>query len=329
MYAYLGRRLLNYAIMLFIATSLGYLLASVSMDPRQLWDFANNPKLNRAAVMANLTEYNINPETPVLTRYLNWLAGVFGHWDWGRSPHGVPVNGEIGMRMLISINFIFLGSFLGMVGGVALGAWNASRQYRLSDRICTLFTLFIISTPVMVLIIFVQMGAVAINDLTGVQIFDFVGPHSVEIPDYFGAYFLDSLKHLVLPTFTLSLAGIAGYSRYQRNLMLDTLGADYVRTARAKGLVKRKAVFKHALRTSLVPMATFFAFAVAGLFLGAAITERLYMWHGLGIFSVESIQGKDINSTAAVVAFSGATTLTGALLSDIFTVLVDPRVRIS
>ena len=122
---------------------------------------------------------------------------------------------------------------------------------------------------------------------------------------------------------------LASYSRYQRNLMLDTLGADYVRTARAKGLVKRRAVTRHALRTALIPMATYFAFALAGLFTGATITERVYGWHGIGEYSVNAISQYDINGTAAVVAFSGLCTLTGALLSDVFVAVVDPRVRVS
>lgn len=110
--------------------------------------------------------------------------------------------------------------------------------------------------------------------------------------------------------------------------MLDTLGADYVRTARAKGLVKRKAVTRHALRTALIPMATYFAFALATLFTGAAVTERVYTWHGIGEYSVNSISQMDINGATAVVAFSGLCTLTGALLSDVFVAIVDPRVRV-
>lgn len=328
MYVYLARRIINYVIMLFIATSVGYLLASTFMDPTLLWDF-NNVKLNRESIIRSLEERNISPTQPVLERYVRWIQNVFFHWDWGQTPFGVRVNDEVGLRAWISVRFVFLGALVGMTGGVALGAWNATRQYKLSDRVSTLLSLIIISTPVMVIIVFAKMGAQAINDVTGMDLIDFVGANSLVIPDYPGAQFIDSVKHIILPTLTLSLGGIASYSRYQRNMMLDTLGADYVRTARAKGLRKRRAIFKHALRTSLVPMATFFAFAVAGLFLGAAITEQLYTWNGLGIYSVRAIQGQDINASTAVVAFAGTCTLSGALLSDILTVIVDPRVRVS
>ena len=174
--------------------------------------------------------------------------------------------------------------------------------------------MLVISTPVMVLAILLQVAAVQINRATGYQLFEFTG---------MGDGVVGQLQHLLLPTLSMSLGGIATYSRYQRNLMLDTLGADYVRTARAKGLVKRKAVTRHALRTALIPMATYFAFALATLFTGAAVTER-----GIGEYSVNSISQMDINGATAVVAFSGLCTLTGALLSDVFVAIVDPRVRV-
>ena len=102
-----------------------------------------------------------------------------------------------------------------------------------------------------------------------------------------------------------------------------------MRTARAKGLRKGTAVRKHALRTALIPMATYFAFVIAGLFTGATITEQIFSWHGMGIFSVMSITQHDVNGTVAVVAFSAATTFFGLMLADVFTVVADPRVRVS
>ena len=215
---------------------------------------------------------------------------------------------------------MFLGAGIGMVGGVALGAWTATRQYRFSDRAVSLIAMIVISTPAMVIAIMLQVIAVQVNQRTGYRIFEFTGE---------GEGIAGRLQHLLLPTLSMSLGAVASYSRYQRNLMLDTLGADYVRTARAKGLIKRKAVTRHALRTALIPMATYFAFALAALFTGAAITERVYGWHGMGEYSVNSISQYDINGVTAVVAFSGLCTLTGALLSDVFVAIVDPRVRVS
>lgn len=319
MLPYLARRIANYAVLLFIATSLAYLLASASLDPSALWN-RQDPSLNWDAIHANLVKYNISHDLPVWDRYVTWLRNVLLHWDWGRTPKGELINTLIGTKIFVSVRLVFLGAAIGMVGGVALGAWTATRQYRFSDRAISLISMIIISTPAMVIAILLQVLAVQINRSSGFQIFEFAGE---------GEGALGRLQHLLLPTLSMSLGGIASYSRFQRNLMLDTLGADYVRTARAKGLIKRKALTRHALRTALIPMATYFAFALATLFTGAAITERVYGWHGMGEYSISAISGMDINGVTAVVAFSGLCTLTGALLSDVFVAIVDPRVRVS
>ena len=319
MLPYLARRIANYAILLFIATSMAYLMASATLDPATLWD-RGDPRLNWDAVNASLAEYNISHDLPVWGRYVTWLKGVVLHWDWGMTPKGASINGMMGAKILVSVRLVFLGAFIGMIGGVALGAWTATRQYKLSDRVISLLSMILISTPAMVIAILLQVLAVEFNRTTGYQVFEFTGE---------GSGVVSRLQHLFLPTLSMSLGGVASYSRYQRNLMLDTLGADYVRTARAKGLIKRKAVTRHALRTALIPMATYFAFALAALFTGAAITERVYGWHGMGEYSILSISTYDINGVTAVVAFSGLCTLTGALLSDVFVAIVDPRVRVS
>ena len=319
MLPYLARRIANYAVLLFIATSLAYLLASASLDPSALWN-RQDPSLNWDAIHANLVKYNISHDLPVWDRYVTWLRNVLFHWDWGRPPKGELINTLIGTKIFVSVRLVFLGAAIGMVGGVALGAWTATRQYRFSDRAISLISMIIISPPAMVIAILLQVLAVQINRSSGYQILEFTGE---------GEGALGRLQHLLLPTLSMSLGGIASYSRFQRNLMLDTLGADYVRTARAKGLIKRKALTRHALRTALIPMATYFAFALATLFTGAAITERVYGWHGMGEYSISAISGMDINGVTAVVAFSGLCTLTGALLSDVFVAIVDPRVRVS
>ena len=319
MLPYLARRIANYAVLLFIATSLAYLLASASLDPSALWN-RQDPSLNWDAIHANLVKYNISHDLPVWDRYVTWLRNVLFHWDWGRTPKGELINTLIGTKIFVSVRLVFLGAAIGMVGGVALGAWPATRQYRFSDRAISLISMIIISTPAMVIAILLQVLAVQINRSSGYQILEFTGE---------GEGALGRLQHLLLPTLSMSLGGIASYSRFQRNLMLDTLGADYVRTARAKGLIKRKALTRHALRTALIPMATYFAFALATLFTGAAITERVYGWHGMGEYSISAISGMDINGVTAVVAFSGLCTLTGAFLSDVFVAIVDPRVRVS
>lgn len=325
MLRYLVRRLVNYAILLFVAVSMGYLLASAYLDPRNAFDW-QNPKLDKQAILRKLTDFNINPETSIWVRYGRWLKMVFLHWNWGYTPKSEWVNTIVTTRIGVSLRLVILGTIIGMAGGVAIGAWSAVRQYSVADRVVSFLALLLISTPVMVLAVLLQLGATRFNQATGTEFFQFIGETSAH-GDYFGAAFLNRAQHLLLPTLSLSAMGLATYSRYQRNLMLDTLGADYVRTARAKGLRKGKAIRHHALRNAIIPMATYFAFGVATVFTGAAITERVYGWHGMGSYSVDSIQQQDINGAVAVIAFAGLCTLTGALLSDILIAIIDPRIR--
>ncbi len=332
---YLLRRLLNYLILLFVAVTIAYFLAGTQLDPRsllienELTKMANTTYLEVVhTVDARLNAWNINPQEPIVERYVDWL-GMIANWDWGYSPLGESVNQQVSNRIGLSLQLVFLGFFIGIIGGVAIGAWAAVRQYSIPDRIITILAMIIISTPAMVIAIGLQMTAVWFNNTFDTSFFQFIGPQATIPPKEFWPMILDRLQHLLLPTIAISLGGLATYSRYQRNLMLDTLGADYVRTARAKGLRYGTAVRKHALRTSLIPIATYFAFGIAGLVLGAAITEQVFGWEGMGIYGVRTIQAQDINGTAAVVAFSGAATLTGAFLSDVLIAAVDPRVRVN
>jgi len=322
---YLARRIVNYAILLFIAVSLAYLVASAALDPRNAFD-RQNPNLNWAAVNASLTAYNINPETSIWTRYVRWLNMVFVHWNWGWTPRGEMINSLIATRIGVSVRLVTIGTILSLVLGVALGAWSAVRQYHWSDRVVSLICMLLISTPTMVLAVVMQLAAIRFNQATGTQFFQFIGETGTH-GNYFGAALISRLQHLLLPTISLTALSMATYSRYQRNLMLDTLGADYVRTARAKGLRKSYAIRHHALRNAIIPMATYFAFGVATVFVGATVTEQVFGWNGMGLYSVTSIQNQDINGTVAVVAFSGVCVLAGALLSDILIAAIDPRVR--
>jgi peptide/nickel transport system permease protein len=319
------RRLLNYAVLLFLATSLAYLIASVALDPTASMDLTD-PNLNRQAVDNKLTQYNINPADSPLVRYWRWLTAVVTDWDWGFTPQGDSVNDLVGVRAWVSVRLVTLGTIIGIVFGVAVGAWSAVRQYSKSDHVVSVLALLFISTPVLVFGVVLQILATEFNQATGTQFFEFIG-ETGRSGDYFGAGLVDRLQHLLLPTLSLSLFSIAVYSRYQRNLMLDTLGADYVRTARAKGLPKGLAIRRHALRNAIIPMATFFAFDVATIFTGAAVTETLFGWHGMGEYLVQSIQRQDINGITATAAFSGLCVLAGATLSDVLIAAVDPRVR--
>ncbi len=137
------------------------------------------------------------------------------------------------------------------------------------------------------------------------------------------------LQYLILPTFVLATGGIAGYSRYMRASMLDVIGQDYIRTAKAKGLSMRQVWFKHGARNALMPLATFLGPAITGLLAGAAITERIFSWPGLGRLALDAVTSLDYPVVMAVVILSAVATILGFVLSDVLYALIDPRIRFS
>ena len=324
---YVARRLLNYVVLLFIAVSLTYFLAATQLHPRQLYELVN-PPLDPVSVEQNLRSRNLSDQVPLLERYWTWLTSVVLHWDWGQAPRGGDIGGEVSRRIWVSLRLITLGSLLGTAIGVLLGAWTATRQYKVSDRFATGTSLLILSVPSFVIASALQVLATKFNDASGVRLFEFVGEAGSR-GDYAGAGLVDRMQHLVLPTIALTLINAAFFSRIQRNLMLDALGSDFVRTARAKGLRQSRAVMKHALRTALIPTGTYFAFSIATLFTGATFMEIMFSFHGMGEYGVTTILAQDVHGTVAVVAFSGVCVLVGAILSDIAVAILDPRVRLS
>ena len=326
MLRYIGKRTLNYAVLLYVAVSLTYLLAATQLNPRALWA-VRQPPVDPEIVEAQLRKYNLSDQVPLLERYWTWLTGVL-HGNWGYSPLGVSVNEEISTRMWVSLRLLLIGTLVGIIVGVAAGAWTATRQYKVSDRVVTAVSLLIISTPAFVIGHLTQIGATWFNNVTGTRTFEFIGATG-DVGDYPLAWLVDRLQHLFLPTLVLIVIGAASMSRIQRNLMLDSLGADYVRTARAKGLPQRRAVMKHALRTALIPTGTYVAFSVATMFVGATFTERIFNFPGIGQYGVDTITKMDVNGVVAVTAFAGVCVLAGAVRSDIMVAILDPRVRLA
>jgi peptide/nickel transport system permease protein len=322
---FLARRLLNYVVLLALASFLTFALTSFTFKPLDSLE-QRNPRPPQSAIAAKSAELNLDKPIPI--RYVNWASGAI-RGDFGTTVAGQPVSDELWRRIGVSLRLVVIGSLLGTVLGVVVGAWGAIRQYRLSDRVITVLSLLVLSTPTFVVANLLILGALKVNTVLGVQLFEYTGETSSDAVGGAWDQFVDRLQHLVLPTFTLALGSIAGFSRYQRNAMLDVLGQDFIRTARAKGLTRRQALFKHGLRTALIPMATLFAYGVSGLVTGAVFTEKIFGWHGMGEWVVQGIATQDTNIVAAITMFSGATILLAGLLSDVIYAALDPRVRVS
>ncbi|MEU0567900.1 ABC transporter permease [Nonomuraea sp. NPDC005983] len=326
MAGFLARRLLNYVVLVAVASSLAYLLAASALDPRSNYA-ERTPKPPPAVVDAQLTALNLNDKTPLIQRYATWATGVL-HGDFGKTVTGSPVNEDLKRRMGVTFRLVILGLVFGSLLGVLLGAFAAVRQYGLFDRLSTGLSFVVLAVPVVVLAnMLILLGTWANDQLFGTQVFLVSGEYSVGLDTGFWGGLLDRLQHLILPTVSLSLGLIAVFSRYQRNMMLDVVGADFVRTAMAKGLSRRSALTRHALRTALIPVVTYFAFTFGTLLTGATFTEKIFGWHGLGEQIINSIFTNDVNTVAAISLIAAIAVLFASLASDLLHAALDPRVR--
>ena len=325
MIRFLLRRLLNYVVLLVLASFMAFCLASVTFHPLDSF-IERHPQPPAEAIHAKAVELGLDKPVPI--RYAEWAAGVV-RGDFGTTVTGHPVSQELWSRVGVSLRLVVIGSLVGTVAGVVLGAWGAVRQYRLSDRVITVLSLLILSIPSFVLAGLLILAALRVNSLAGVRIFAYTGETSPIPPGGIWDQLVDRARHIVLPSLTLALGAAASFSRYQRNAMLDVLGEDFIRTARAKGLTRRRALFKHGLRTALIPLATLFAYGVSGLVVGAVFVEKIFGWHGMGEWVVQAITSQDTHVVATITLFTGAALLFAGLLSDIIYAVLDPRVRVS
>jgi peptide/nickel transport system permease protein len=212
---------------------------------------------------------------------------------------------------------------------VLVGAFAAVRQYGWFDRISTALSFVVLAVPVVVLANMLILAATWANaHVFGRHVLLVSGEYSDGLTGGFWRQVVDRLQHLVLPTISLSVGLVAVFSRYQRNMMLDVLGADFLRTAMAKGLSRRKALVKHALRTALIPVATYFAFMFGALLMGATFTEKIFGWHGLGEQLINSVFTNDVNTVAAISFLAAVSVLCASLAADLLRAGLDPRVRV-
>ena len=262
----------------------------------------------------------------VVGGYFHWitnsmLTGEFGEsWYWN-----VPVTDKFQDTVWLSFELGAVAFVLQILIAIPLGVVAARRQYSVTDYSVTVVSMICISMPTFFLATLLKMVfSVWLGwfDISGMQSRDYL-----MLSDF--GKFLDLRKHLVLPALTLVIIGIGSLMRYTRTNMLEVLNADYIRTARAKGLSESKVINYHAFRNTLIPVVTILGGSLPGLFSGALITETLYGIRGIGFTSYHAMIGGDIPFTMFYLMFMSSLTLLGNLIADILYAVVDPRVRIS
>ena len=269
------------------------------------------------------TQYGL--DQGIFSGYLTWLAdfmtGNFGEsWSFN-----VPVLTEFNNTIGISFAMGSLAFLFSTAIAVPLGIIAATHQYSKTDYVISALALLGISLPtfffatVLKLIFSVQLGWLDLYGLTGRNF-----NHLSEI-----GQMLDIVKHMIMPVVTLTVIQIGSLMRFTRTNMLEVLNADYIRTARTKGLPNHTVIYKHAFRNTLIPLVTIIGDSLPGLFSGALITETLFSIPGTGYTSYQAMTSGDIPYTMFFLTFITIITLLSNLLTDIMYAWVDPRVRIS
>ncbi|MFB7512362.1 ABC transporter permease [Streptomyces sp. NPDC056144] len=321
------RKTAGWLAMIVVATNVTYVLAALFLDPRSNYK-DTRPVRSAAEIDQALAPYNLDPRVPLVERWWGWFSDVVLHFDWGRSPVGAPVNSEIGFRVLVSAQLVTAATLLSVLLGVALSVSTASRQYGWWDRVTQFVSVFLFNIPTAVAALAVVLLGIWLNQSLGLRFLYVAGEKSPTVEGLLPTV-VDRVQHLVLPTLSLTLLGYVGYHLTQRTLLLDAIGSDYVRTARATGLTRAQAIRRHALRSSLVPTATSVAFGIPAIFTGAVITETVFGWNGMGQYFIQTIGKNDVHGAVAVAAFGAAMTAIGAILADVAVAVLDPRVRVS
>jgi peptide/nickel transport system permease protein len=261
----------------------------------------------------------------VFSGYLTWLKsavmGEFGDsWYWT-----IPCTQKFNDVIWYSFSLALVAFIFEIIIAVPLGVIAARKQYSRIDYSVTVVALIGMSLPTFFVATLLKMiFAVKLGwlDISGVQ-----GRYYLQLSDW--GKFLDIAKHFIMPALTLIIISIGPLMRYTRTNTLEVLNADYIRTARAKGLPEKRVISHHAFRNTLIPLVTILGASLPALFGGALITETLFAIPGIGFASFHAMIRGDIPFTMFYLAFSSVLVLIGNLLADILYAVVDPRVRVN
>jgi peptide/nickel transport system permease protein len=320
---FLVRRLLVVVPLLIGITFVSFIV--ISLAPGGPLDFleGESPDLS-PEVKKQLTElYGL--DKPLVVQYWSWLTRL-ARLDFGRSflPDGKPVLTKIGERLPVTLLLNIVEMLIILAVAVPIGVMSAVRQGSNFDKVTTLFVFIGFATPdfwlaLLLMSLFgAQLGWLPISGLRSLN---------WEYLTFWGQQ-LDFVSHLALPIAVATFGGLAGFSRYMRQSMLEVVRQDYVQTARAKGLSEQVVIGKHALRNALLPVVTILGLSLPGLIGGSVIIESIFAIPGMGQLMVQSIYARDYPVVMGNLVVVAVLTLFANLCADIASGLVDPRIRL-
>jgi peptide/nickel transport system permease protein len=311
---FLARRLLHLGPVLLGVSLIVFLVLHLAPgDPAEVMLGANANKEDLARLRTQL-----GLDQPLHVQYVTWISHV-ARGDLGRSLWMKrPVLGEVLERFKATMLLTGSALLLSTIGGIALGIASATRANSLLDRLSGVASLFGASMPVFWLgIVLMVIFSLWLGWL----------PASGMYAPYGGGGLRDLLSHLILPAVTLAAASVTIIARLTRATMLETLGQDYVRTARAKGLGERKVVWRHALKNALIPIVTVVGVQAGYLLGGAVLTETVFAWPGVGTLVVQGILARDMPLVQGGVLVIALSFVLVNLLVDTLYAWLDPRIK--
>jgi peptide/nickel transport system permease protein len=265
-------------------------------------------------------------DRPLPEQYVRYLAAL-AHGEMGESFNKRrPVAAMIGSALPNTVVLAATALFVDFALGIAIGVFQAARVRRRSDVALTNVTLFFYSLPtfwlgLVLLLVFAQwLHWFPVGGVVDPVLYDSLS---------LGGRVLDRLHHLALPALTLGLVGAGGTARFQRAALLEALGQDYVRTARAKGLGGGAVLVRHALRDALLPVISLLGLALPFLLTGAVLVETVFAWPGLGKLAADAIAGRDYPLVLGTTLLVSTAVVVGSILADLVTAAADPRIRLS
>lgn len=315
---FIFKRLLQTIPLLIIVSLLSFFIIRLSpIDP--LAELRLNPSISQETLDKEIKRLNL--DKPIGIQYLSW-AKSFIQGDLGYTSSGEKVSTKLKERIPNTLLLTFLVIFMTWSVGVPLGILAAVKKGSVFDRLLTVLSSVGMAIPsfffaILMLIFAVKSGWFPVGGLTSYNFNEMS----------FFEKFIDISKHLILPTLVLFTISLSGLQRQMRANMLEVLDSDYVKFARAKGLSEAKVVFKHALRNAVNPMITLLGFEFAGLLSGAALTEYVFQYPGLGRLILEAVMRSDINLVMASLMMGTIMLILGNLLADILLTITDPRLR--
>jgi peptide/nickel transport system permease protein len=312
---FLFRRIGQSIVLLLLVTAIAFgLMRLAPGGPEAV--YALSPSM-RAEDLARIRA-SFGLDQPIHIQYVKWATGMLTG-DWGRSYRDSrPVRDVILDRVPATLELTVTALAFAIVCGVAIGALGALRPHSISDYTATVGAMFALSIPTF---------------WFGLMVIFLFAERLHWIPSggraTLGADFTwgDRLHHLVAPALVLGLVLVATWSRYTRASLLETIGQDYVRTARAKGLAEKSVIWGHAFRNSLAPLLTLAGLQLPFLFGGALVTESVFTWPGMGRLFVDSLGYRDYPVLMGVLVVTAVLVIASNLIADLLVAFIDPRIR--